>query len=312
MESLVVAADGSSLSNPGPAGWCWFVNESCWHAGGWTKGTNNQAELTAVLDLLRETREFSGPITILCDSRYVIDCCTKWMAGWKARGWKKADKKPVLNRDILEQLDKELADRDITFEWVKGHAGHDLNEAADDRARAVATAFKKGTAPDEGPGFTLSAQNAKSAEGSKGSRGSKSTVSTPVAEPHQDTTEASAESATIDTFARLEAELVSDEVRSQPDVAATYLADDFVEHGTSGAVRNRAEVLRALRPIGSPVEITPLELVALAADTYLFRWHSAVRGYGANRATIWVAGGSHGWQARFHQGTTAPVAPPSS
>lgn len=225
------------------------------------------------------------------------------MAGWKARGWKKADKKPVLNRDILEQLDKELADRDITFKWVKGHAGHDLNEAADDRARAVATAFKKGTAPDEGPGFTLSAHNAKSAE---------STESTPVAEPHQDTTEASTESATIDTFARLEAELVSDEVRSQPDVAATYLADDFVEHGTSGAVRNRAEVLRALRPIGSPVEITPLELVELAADTYLFRWHSAVRGYGANRATIWVAGGSHGWQARFHQGTTAPVAPPSS
>ncbi|MDN6442538.1 MAG: ribonuclease HI, partial [Acidipropionibacterium jensenii] len=135
---ITAAADGSSLDNPGPAGWAWYIDDDHWAAGGWPRGTNNMGELMAVLDLLRSTAvaDAEEPLTVLCDSQYAINCCTRWIPGWKKRGWKKRDGKPVLNRDLLEQLDEALAGRDVTFEWVKGHAGHRMNEAADQRANA--------------------------------------------------------------------------------------------------------------------------------------------------------------------------------
>ena len=130
--TITAAADGSSLGNPGPAGWAWFIDETCWHAGGWPQGTNNQGELMAVLDLLLYTKHRAGEeLHILCDSQYVINSLTKWMPGWKKRGWKKGDGKPVLNADLMRQLDAELRGRQVRFTWVKGHAGHPLNEAAD-------------------------------------------------------------------------------------------------------------------------------------------------------------------------------------
>jgi ribonuclease HI len=142
------------LGNPGPAGWAWYVNDECWRAGGWPHGTNNQGELMAVLDLLRATAHVPGEdLRILCDSQYVINSITKWMPGWKRKGWRKADGKPVLNVELLKELDRELAGRTYTFEWVKGHAGHELNEAADERARAAATAYQQGVAARSGPGF---------------------------------------------------------------------------------------------------------------------------------------------------------------
>lgn len=150
---IVAAADGSSLNNPGPAGWAWYIDDDTWAAGGWPRGTNNMGELKAVLDVLRATRDADEPLTILCDSQYAINCCTKWIPGWKRKGWRKRDGKPVLNRDLLEPIDEELDGRDVTFEWVKGHAGHAMNEAADQRARAAATAFRDGTPVDHGPGF---------------------------------------------------------------------------------------------------------------------------------------------------------------
>ncbi|MDP9987694.1 ribonuclease HI [Arthrobacter oryzae] len=152
--TITAAADGSALGNPGPAGWAWYVNDDCWRAGGWPHGTNNQGELMAVLDLLRATAHLPGEdLRILCDSQYVINSITKWMPGWKRKGWRKADGKPVLNMELLKELDRELAGRTYTFEWVKGHAGHDLNEAADERARAAATAYQQGVAARSGPGF---------------------------------------------------------------------------------------------------------------------------------------------------------------
>ncbi|WP_025133779.1 ribonuclease H [Leucobacter sp. PH1c] len=152
--TLTAAADGSALGNPGPAGWAWVIDEQQWRAGGWPKATNNQGELMAVLDLLLATAERAEePLLILCDSQYVINSVTQWMPGWKRRGWRKADGKPVLNRDLLERIDEALIGRTVRFEWVKGHVGHPLNEAADDRARAAATAFKAGRAPDAGPGL---------------------------------------------------------------------------------------------------------------------------------------------------------------
>ncbi|MFC0459345.1 RNase H family protein [Arthrobacter liuii] len=152
--TITAAADGSALGNPGPAGWAWYVNDDCWRAGGWPHGTNNQGELMAVLDLLRATAHLPGEdLRILCDSQYVINSITKWMPGWKRKGWRKADGKPVMNVELLKELDRELAGRTYIFEWVKGHAGHDLNEAADERARAAATAYQQGVAARSGPGF---------------------------------------------------------------------------------------------------------------------------------------------------------------
>src|SRR5699024_9601763 len=107
----------------------------------------------AVLDLLRSTADCGEDLKIYCDSKYVINACTKWLPGWKRRGWKKADGKDVLNKDLLASLDEELRGRAVEFEWVKGHSDHELNEAADERARAVATAYQKGTPVPEGPGF---------------------------------------------------------------------------------------------------------------------------------------------------------------
>lgn len=152
--TITAAVDGSALHNPGPAGWCWYIDDSCWAAGGWKEGTNNRGELTALAELLRATAHIPDePLFVLCDSQYVINSVTKWMPGWKRKGWKKRDGKPVLNVDILQDIDQLLVGRNIHLEWVKGHSGHDLNEAADQRARAAATAYQKGTAVPEGPGF---------------------------------------------------------------------------------------------------------------------------------------------------------------
>ncbi|WP_028266157.1 ribonuclease HI family protein [Arthrobacter sp. MA-N2] len=153
--TIIAAADGSALGNPGPAGWAWYVNDSCWRAGGWPHGTNNQGELMAVLDLFRSTAHIPDEeLKILCDSQYVINCITKWMPGWKRKGWRKADGKPVLNVDLLKDIDQAIIGRKYTFEWVKGHAGHELNEAADERARAVASAYQQGiTVAPGGPGY---------------------------------------------------------------------------------------------------------------------------------------------------------------
>lgn len=151
--TIIAAADGSALGNPGPAGWAWYVDDGCWAAGGWSHGTNNMGELTAVLDLLQQTAHLSADLLVYCDSTYVINSVTKWMPGWKRRGWKKGDGKPVMNVEIMKALDAALSGRAVRFEWVKGHAGHELNEAADRLANAAAVAWKGGTSPDGGPGF---------------------------------------------------------------------------------------------------------------------------------------------------------------
>ncbi len=88
---IVAAADGSSLNNPGPAGWAWFIDKDNWACGGWPHGTNNRGELMALLQLLTATAGAPDePLKVLCDSQYVINSVTKWMAGWKRRGWVKA------------------------------------------------------------------------------------------------------------------------------------------------------------------------------------------------------------------------------
>lgn len=151
---IIAAADGSALGNPGPAGWAWYVADDCWAAGGWAHATNNQGELTAVLELFRATAHLDEELLVKCDSQYVINSVTKWMPNWKRKGWRKSDGKPVLNVELLQQIDEAIAGRRYRFEWVKGHAGHALNEAADARARAVAEAYRRGSTVPAGPGWS--------------------------------------------------------------------------------------------------------------------------------------------------------------
>ena len=162
--TITAAADGSSLGNPGPAGWAWYVDEDTWDAGGWPQGTNNLGELTAILRLLEATAETGDELHILADSQYAINVVSKWRLGWKKRGWTKADKKPIKNLELIQEIDRAMEGRRVTFEWVKGHAGHRMNERADDLARACAEAYQAGRTPEPGPGFG----------GGGGSRGSAS------------------------------------------------------------------------------------------------------------------------------------------
>ena len=151
--TITAAADGSSLGNPGPAGWAWYVDEDTWDAGGWPKGTNNLGELTAILRLLQATAETGEELHILADSQYAINVVSKWRLGWKKRGWTKADKKPIKNLELIQEIDRAMEGRRVTFEWVKGHAGHRMNERADNLARACAEAYQAGRTPEPGPGF---------------------------------------------------------------------------------------------------------------------------------------------------------------
>lgn len=152
--TIIAAADGSSLGNPGATGWAWYIDEANWCSGGLTHGTNNQGELLAVLELLRATAsEKQTELIIYADSKYVIDALTKWLPGWKRKNWRKADGSAVLNKDILQQLDSELSGRKVRFEWIKGHAGHALNEKADTLARAAASRYRAGAGSTLGPGF---------------------------------------------------------------------------------------------------------------------------------------------------------------
>ena len=160
-QEIIAAADGSALGNPGPAGWAWYIDDDHWASGGWAHGTNNMGELKAVLDLFEATASRpEAKLRVYCDSQYVINSLTKWMPGWKKKGWKKSDGKPVLNRDLLEALDKALTGRDYEFIWVKGHAGHELNEKADSLANGAARAYQEGREPAHGPGFGASAEPA--------------------------------------------------------------------------------------------------------------------------------------------------------
>lgn len=152
--TTVVAVDGSALGNPGPAGWAWYVDENCWAAGGWPSSSNNRGELTALLELLKATAPTNEELHVLADSQYVINSVTKWIAGWKANGWRKSDKKPVVNVDLMQAIDKAITGRKVSFEWVRGHSGHPLNEAADDKARAAARAYQHHSSVESGPGWT--------------------------------------------------------------------------------------------------------------------------------------------------------------
>lgn len=104
--------------------------------GGETETTNNRMEMMAAIKALEAIKPgYKGTVTLWTDSTYVLKGITEWIHGWKKRDWKKSDKKPVINKDLWQQLDALNAERDISWKWVKGHAGIEGNERADELAR---------------------------------------------------------------------------------------------------------------------------------------------------------------------------------
>jgi ribonuclease HI len=135
---LVVATDGSALHNPGWGGWAWVAEDGTYGSAGHRKATNNHMELRAVLEALR-TIDPARPLVIQTDSQYVRDIFTKWLSVWQRNGMRRRNGEPVLNADLIGRIAEARAARaPVTFEWVRGHAGHPLNEQANDLAQAAA------------------------------------------------------------------------------------------------------------------------------------------------------------------------------
>ena len=149
MPELFAYTDGACSGNPGPGGWgvLMFAKDgetilkSRDLSGGAAETTNNKMELTAAIMAL-ETLERPSAITIVTDSSYVKDGITTWIHGWKKNGWKTAAKKPVKNEELWKRLDAATTRHNVTWEWIKGHAGHTENERADELAREGMEPFK--------------------------------------------------------------------------------------------------------------------------------------------------------------------------
>jgi ribonuclease HI len=143
-KSVEIFTDGACSGNPGPGGWGAILR---WDgrerelSGGEAETTNNRMELTAAIEALNALKR-AVRVDLHTDSTYVKDGITKWIHGWKAKGWKTAAKKPVKNQDLWRALDEALADHEVTWHWVKGHAGHPENERADALARAALEAYR--------------------------------------------------------------------------------------------------------------------------------------------------------------------------
>ena len=135
--SVQLFTDGACSGNPGPGGWGAILRSGAHEieiSGGDKATTNNRMELMAVIEGLKKLKR-GVQVAIYTDSRYVMDGAAKWLAGWKAKGWKTADKKPVKNEDLWRALDAEMARHEIRWHWVRGHSGHPENERADRLAR---------------------------------------------------------------------------------------------------------------------------------------------------------------------------------
>ena len=149
MPELFAYTDGACSGNPGPGGWGALLiakdgdtvikeRELC---GGEPETTNNRMELLAAIHAL-ESLSRASTITVITDSAYVKGGITQWLFGWKKNGWRTSNKKPVKNEDLWQRLDAARTRHSVTWEWVKGHAGHPENERADELARRGMAPFK--------------------------------------------------------------------------------------------------------------------------------------------------------------------------
>jgi ribonuclease HI len=148
----VAYTDGACIGNPGPGGWGAILVSGEGRqeiGGGAAHTTNNRMELTAVIEALRRVPAESR-VQVVTDSEYVLKGMTQWLPGWRRRGWRTSTGQPVVNQDLWETLSALVGDR-VSWEWVRGHAGHPENERADALARGYARAQKGGVAPTKPP-----------------------------------------------------------------------------------------------------------------------------------------------------------------
>ncbi|AWH91569.1 RNase H family protein [Dietzia lutea] len=331
--TIIAAADGSALGNPGPAGWAWYIDDSTWRCGGWKRGTNNQGELTAVLDLLRQTAHSDEPLHILCDSQYVINSVTKWMKGWKRKGWKKADGKPVLNVEVMKALDEAMQGREVTFEWVKGHAGHELNEKADALANGAAKAHSTRKEPEPGPGFP-GAQDVGAGEdpavppaaggaarrspsaGASGTSGATTTRSAAESEPDlfsldantsagpagEEGSSSSAGPAIEDLVVDLERSLLTDAVRRNRRTLTRLLDVRWRQVDAAGRTRTRRELGDADESV-EDVDLEVVETRRLGDDVVLVLWRATAAGGEISLgSSLWQRFGDD-WKQVYRQAT---------
>ncbi|MEC9102677.1 MAG: ribonuclease HI [Pseudomonadota bacterium] len=149
MPEYYAFTDGACSGNPGPGGWGVLLQAREGETvlkernlkGGEANTTNNRMELLAAINAL-EALGRATSITVVTDSTYVKNGVTGWIHGWKKNGWKTAAKKPVKNADLWQQLDDAQVRHDVTWKWVKGHAGHPENDRADELAREGMAPFK--------------------------------------------------------------------------------------------------------------------------------------------------------------------------
>ena len=138
-KSLIIYTDGACSGNPGPGGWGVLMQYGKSEKelyGGTEETTNNRMEMMAAIEALRAIKpNVNGTVKLWTDSTYVLKGITEWIHGWKKRGWKKSDKKPVINADLWKILDELNQSHNVEWNWVKGHAGIDGNERADELAR---------------------------------------------------------------------------------------------------------------------------------------------------------------------------------
>lgn len=145
VKEVTVYTDGACLGNPGPGGWgalLIFGKHEKEISGGEAHTTNNRMELMAAIAALQQLKEPCN-ITLYTDSTYVMKGMSEWVKGWAAKGWKTADKKPVKNADLWQQLVRDAAQHKVQWKWVKAHNGHVENERVDLLARNAALVFKE-------------------------------------------------------------------------------------------------------------------------------------------------------------------------
>ncbi|EHA1082469.1 ribonuclease HI [Photobacterium damselae] len=142
MKQVEIFTDGSCLGNPGPGGYgavLRYKQHEKELSAGFYRTTNNRMELLAAIEGLASLKQ-SCQVDLTTDSQYVRQGITQWIHNWKKRGWKTADKKPVKNADLWKRLDIETQRHQVSWHWVKGHAGHPENERCDELARSAAEA----------------------------------------------------------------------------------------------------------------------------------------------------------------------------
>ncbi|MGO1258604.1 MAG: DUF4440 domain-containing protein, partial [Brachybacterium sp.] len=250
-----------------------------------------------------------------------------WMPGWKRKGWRKKDGKPVLNVELLKDIDRALAGRSVEFEWVKGHSGHAMNEAADKRANAAATAFQRKQDPQVGPGYpgadaapsapAAAKVSPEAAAGAPSAAAPADDLFSLFDEPAAQPTPASCSTASEETvlvadapgatdFEQITARelaLLSATLRADPPSAAELLHPDFSEVGASGRRYDRDEILAHLAPLEA-IEAEEFIADEIAPGVVLLQYSTHGQGDTVHRSSLWVRENGR-WLLRHHQGTRA-------